>query len=100
MEKTDKYWKGQNTWGQLVSMVFCRFSNCDSGRDISNGLNSANGNLNHPGICRALSKSAVDYQLSITPWGLPATLARSFHPWRAPQQLAAGATHIPYNTRI
>ena len=31
-------------------------------RDISNGLNSANGNLNHLGICRAPSESTVAYQ--------------------------------------
>ncbi len=34
-------------------MMFCQFSGCDSGCDISNGLNSANGNLNHLGISRA-----------------------------------------------
>ena len=42
--------------------MFCQFSGCDSVRDISNGLNSANGNLNHLGICRAPSKSTVAYQ--------------------------------------
>lgn len=48
--------------GQFISMMFCQFSGCDSVRDISNGLNSANGNLNHLGICRAPSKSTVAYQ--------------------------------------
>ena len=43
-------------------MVFCQFSNCDSVRDISNGLKSATGNLNHLGISRAPSKSTVAYQ--------------------------------------
>ena len=42
--------------------MFCQFSGCDSVRDISNGLNSANGNLNHLGICRAPFKSTVAYQ--------------------------------------
>ena len=42
--------------------MFCQFSGCDSVRDISSGLNSANGNLNHLGICRAPSKSTVAYQ--------------------------------------
>lgn len=59
---TDKHAKGYDTWSQLVSMIFCQFSNCDSVRDISNGLNSANGNLNHLGIKRASSKSSVAYQ--------------------------------------
>ena len=60
--KTDKHCKGYDTWSQLISMMFCQFSNCDSVRDISNGLNSANGNLNHLGISRAPSKSTVAYQ--------------------------------------
>ena len=60
--KADKHSKGYDTWSQLISMMFCQFSNCDSVRDISNGLNSANGNLNHLGITRAPSKSTVAYQ--------------------------------------
>ena len=59
---TDKHCKGYDTWSQLVSMVFCQFSQCDSVRDISNGLRSATGNLNHLGIRRAPSKSTVAYQ--------------------------------------
>lgn len=59
---TDKHCKGYDTWSQLVSMVFCQFSQCDSVRDISNGLRSATGNLNHLGISRAPSKSTVAYQ--------------------------------------
>lgn len=60
--KTDKHCKGYNTWSQFISMMFCQFSGCDSVRDISNGLNSANGNLNHLNISRAPSKSTVAYQ--------------------------------------
>ena len=59
---TDKHSKGYDTWSQLISMVFCQFSNCDSVRDISNGLKSATGNLNHLGISRAPSTSTVAYQ--------------------------------------
>jgi len=59
---TDKHSKGYDTWSQLVSMIFCQFSSCDSVRDISNGLKSATGNLNHLGISRAPSKSTVAYQ--------------------------------------
>ena len=43
-------------------MVFSLFSGCDSVRDISNGLKSATGNLNHLGISRAPSKSTIAYQ--------------------------------------
>lgn len=59
---TDKHSKGYDTWSQFLSMVFCQFSGCDSVRDISNGLKSATGNLNHLGISRAPSKSTVAYQ--------------------------------------
>lgn len=59
---TDKYCKGHNTWSQFVSMVFSQFSGCDSVRDVSNGLKSATGNLNHLGISKAPSKSTVAYQ--------------------------------------
>jgi len=58
----DKHCKGYTTWSQFVSMVFSQFSGCDSVRDISNGLKSATGNLNHLGISRAPSKSTVAYQ--------------------------------------
>ena len=60
--RTDKHCKGYDTWSQLVSMIFCQFSCCDSVRDISNGLKSATGNLNHLGISRAPSKSTIAYQ--------------------------------------
>ncbi|MEY8685002.1 IS4 family transposase [Bacteroides sp. AN502(2024)] len=59
---SDKHCKGYNTWSQFVSMIFSQFSGCDSVRDISNGLKSATGNLNHLGINRAPSKSTVAYQ--------------------------------------
>ena len=59
---TDNHSKGYNTWSQFVSMIFSQFSGCDSVRDISNGLKSATGNLNHLGISRAPSKSTVAYQ--------------------------------------
>lgn len=59
---TDKHCKGYNTWSQFVSMAFSQFSGCDSVRDISNGLKSATGNLNHLRISRAPSRSTVAYQ--------------------------------------
>lgn len=58
----DRHSKGYDTWSQFVSMVFSQFSGCDSVRDISNGLKSATGNLNHLGISKAPSKSTVAYQ--------------------------------------
>lgn len=43
-------------------MLFCHFAKSTSVRDISNGLRSATGNLNHLGVSRALSKSSLSYQ--------------------------------------
>lgn len=65
---TDKHQKGYNSWTHLVSMLFCQFSKSQSVRDISNGLRSATGNLNHLGIERAPSKSSVSYQNKHRDW--------------------------------
>ena len=59
---SDKHNKGYTSWTHLVSMLFCQFAKSQSVRDISNGLRSATGNLNHLGIHKAPSKSSVSYQ--------------------------------------
>lgn len=61
-KQTDKHNKGYNSWTHLVSMLFCQFAKSQSVRDISNGLRSATGNLNHLGIHKAPSKSTISYQ--------------------------------------
>jgi hypothetical protein len=61
-KKSDKHNKGYNSWTHLVSMLFCQFAKSQSVRDISNGLRSATGNLNHLGINKAPSKSTISYQ--------------------------------------
>lgn len=68
--ETDKHQKGFTSWTHLVSMLFCQFSNSQSVRDVSNGLHSATGNLNHLGIDRAPSKSTVSYQNKNRNWEL------------------------------
>ena len=60
--QTDKHNKGYNSWTHLVSMLFCQFAKSQSVRDISNGLRSATGNLNHLGVQQAPSKSTISYQ--------------------------------------
>lgn len=67
---TDKHQKGYDSWTHLVSMLFCQFAKSQSVRDISNGLRSATGNLNHLGIQRAPSKSTVSYQNKNRDWTL------------------------------
>lgn len=59
--KADKYSKGINSWTHLISMLFMQLANANSLRDISNGLRSATGNLNHLGIKKAPSKSTMSY---------------------------------------
>ena len=61
-KETDKHNKGFSSWNHLVSMLFCQFAKSQSVRDISNGLRSATGNLNHLGINKAPSKSSISYQ--------------------------------------
>jgi len=69
-KETDKHQKGYNSWTHLVSMLFCQFAKSQSVRDISNGLRSATGNLNHLGIIKAPSKSTVSYQNKHRDWTL------------------------------
>lgn len=68
--ETDKHHKGYNSWTHLVSMLFCQFAKSQSVRDISNGLKSATGNLNHLGIQKAPSKSTISYQNKKRDWQL------------------------------
>ena len=59
---TDKHAKGFNSWSHLVTMIFSQFSGSVSLRQISEGLQSATGNLNHLGLSRVPSKSNISYQ--------------------------------------
>ena len=69
-KQTDKHQKSFNSWTHLVSMLFCQFAKSQSVRDISNGLRSATGNLNHLGIQKAPSKSTISYQNKNRDWEL------------------------------
>jgi hypothetical protein len=56
---SDKHQKGYDSWTHLVSMIFCQFAKSQFLRDISYGLKSATGNLNHLGVSKAPSKSTI-----------------------------------------
>lgn len=58
---TDKHHKGIDSWTHLVTMLFMQLAGATSVRDISNGLRSATGNLNHLGVKLAPSKSSISY---------------------------------------
>lgn len=70
IHQTDKHQKGFTSWSHLVSMLFCQFAKSQSIRDISNGLRSANGNLNHLGMLKSPSKSTISYQNKNRSWEL------------------------------
>ena len=70
LHTSDKHQKGFDSWSHLISMLFCQFAKSQSVRDISNGLRSATGNLNHLGMSKAPSKSTVSYQNKNRSWEL------------------------------
>lgn len=59
--ESDKHCKGINSWTHFVAMLFMQLADLQSLRDISNGLRSATGNLNHLGVTRAPCKSSISY---------------------------------------
>jgi hypothetical protein len=65
---SDKFNKGMDSWTHLVAMLFAQFSKSNSLREISNGLRSATGNLNHLGLSKAPSKSSISYQNKQRDW--------------------------------
>ena len=58
--QTDKAAKGINTWDQLIAMMFCQLSGAESLREISDGLYSSIGRLNHLGA-HAVGRSCLSY---------------------------------------
>lgn len=68
--QSDKHSKGLNSWTHLISMLFCHLGQASSVRDISNGLRSITGNLNHLGIRRAPCKSSLSYMNAHRNWEL------------------------------
>ena len=60
--QTDKHNKGINSWTHLTTMLFCHLSKSQSIREITNGMLSASGNLNHLGIQgKCPSRSSLSY---------------------------------------
>ena len=60
--QTDKHNKGINSWTHLVSMLFLHLARANSIREVTNGLKSITGNLNHLGIQnKCPSRSSLSY---------------------------------------
>lgn len=66
----DKHTKGINSWTHLVSMLFCHLAKSSSVREISDGLRSAAGNLNHLGVAKSPCKSSLSYINAHRTWEL------------------------------
>ena len=59
--QSDKHSKGIDTRSHLISMIFCHLGKVNSLRDISNGLRSIGGNINHLGVSKVPTKSSLSY---------------------------------------
>src|SRR6056297_266224 len=73
--QSNKNAKGIDSWTHLITMVFAQFSKLNSLRDVTNGLKSALGNLNHLGLQKSPSKSSLSYQNKNRDW----TLMRDYY---------------------
>ena len=58
--QTDRHSKGLSTWDQFIAMMFCQISGAESLREISDGLFSSLGKLNHIGA-HAMARSTLSY---------------------------------------
>jgi hypothetical protein len=61
--------KGFSSWGQFVAMLFCQLGRAFSLREITGGLRSCEGKLQHLGIT-APSRSTLAYANEHRPWQL------------------------------
>jgi hypothetical protein len=68
--KAERYAKGFRAWDQLVSMLFCQLAQAKSLREISSGLRSCLGKLNHLGMESAPPRSTLSYANGHRPWEL------------------------------
>lgn len=67
--QSERHSKGFSSWGQFVSMLFCQLNHAYSLREISGGLRSCEGKLQHLGIT-APPKSSLAYANEHRPWEL------------------------------
>ena len=59
--KAERYAKGFRAWDQFVAMIFCHLAQAKSLREISSGLKSCLGKLNHVGMVAAPARSTLAY---------------------------------------
>lgn len=60
--------KGFSSWEQFVSLMFSQFAGANSLREISGGLATVRGKINHLGLSQAPKKSTQSYANTHRPW--------------------------------
>lgn len=68
--KVERYAKGFRAWDQLVAMLFCHLAQAKSLREITGGLKTCLGKLNHVGLDSAPARSTLAYANAHRPWEL------------------------------
>jgi hypothetical protein len=68
--KAERHAKGFSCWAQCVAMLFCQLAQARSLREISDGLATTCGKLNHLGLATAPPKSTLAYANAHRPWEL------------------------------
>ncbi len=67
--QAERHTKGFSCWGQFVAMLFCQLGRAHTLREITGGLRSCEGKLQHLGI-NAPSRSTLAYANQHRPWQL------------------------------
>ena len=68
--KTEHRAKGFTSWEQFVVMLFCQLAQARSLREISDGLKSCEGKLQHLGLAQEPKRSTLSYANAHRPWEL------------------------------
>ena len=67
--QSDKASKGFSSWSQFIAMLFCQLTGAETLREISDGLFSSLGKLNHIGA-KAACRSTLSYANQNRPYKL------------------------------
>lgn len=68
MLKSDKYVKKMSSWDLLVCMLYCHLGHARSLREISYGMKSCLGKINHLGLKQSPKKSTLSYANKKRKW--------------------------------
>jgi Domain of unknown function (DUF4372)/Transposase DDE domain len=68
--KAERHARGFASWDQFVAMLFCQLADAQSLREITGGLASCQGRLDHWGMIEPPKKSTLAYANQHRPWQL------------------------------